>query len=38
VSGYALDQTVLRTKELAPHLKPALIIVSFTAGDIWRTE
>jgi hypothetical protein len=38
VSGYALDQMVLRTEELAPRLKPALVIVSFTAGDIWRNE
>jgi hypothetical protein len=38
VSGYALDQTVLRTEEIVPLLRPALLIVSFTAGDIWRTE
>jgi hypothetical protein len=38
VSGYSLDQTVLRTEQLAPRLRPALLIVSFTAGDIWRTE
>jgi hypothetical protein len=46
VSGYALDQTVLRTEEmvsrlgprLGPAVVPAVIIVSFTAGDIWRTE
>jgi hypothetical protein len=38
VSGYSLDQTVLRTEQLAARFGPALVIVSFTAGDIWRTE
>jgi hypothetical protein len=38
VSGYALDQTVLRTEQLAPRLRPAVVIASFTAGDIWRNE
>jgi hypothetical protein len=38
VSGYALDQTALRTEEIAPRLRPVAIIVSFTAGDIWRNE
>jgi hypothetical protein len=38
VSGYALDQTVLRTEEIAPRLRPVVVIVSFTAGDIWRNE
>jgi hypothetical protein len=38
VSGYALDQTVLRTEATAPRLRPALVILSLTAGDIWRNE
>jgi len=38
VSGYALDQTVLRTEAIAPRLAPAVVVVSFTAGDIWRNE
>jgi hypothetical protein len=38
VSGYSLDQTVLRTERLVPRLKPVVVIVSFTAGDIWRNE
>jgi hypothetical protein len=38
VSGYALDQTVLRTEQIAPRLGPVVVIVSFTAGDIWRNE
>jgi hypothetical protein len=38
VSGYSLDQTVLRTERLAPKVKPALIIAGFTPGDVPRTE
>ena len=38
VSGYSLDQTVLQTERLAPRVKPRFIVVSFTPGDIWRTE
>ena len=38
VSGYSLDQTVLRTGQVAPRLRPGAVIVSFTAGDIWRNE
>jgi hypothetical protein len=38
VSGYSLDQTVLDTERLAPLVRPQLIVVGFTPGDIWRTE
>jgi hypothetical protein len=38
VSGYSLDQTVLRTERLVPRLRPVVVIVGFTAGDIWRNE
>lgn len=38
VSGYALDQTVLRTERLAARLKPALVVASFTPGDIRHAE
>jgi hypothetical protein len=38
VSGYSLDQTVLRTERLAPRVKPAVIVASFTPDDVRRTE
>ena len=38
VSGYSLDQTVLRTEQGAARLKPLVIVASFTPGDVWRTE
>lgn len=38
VSGYALDQTVLYAEQLVPSLKPSLVLVSFTPGDVRRTE
>ena len=38
VSGYSLDQTVLRTEKLAPQVKPLFIVTAFTPGDIRRTE
>jgi hypothetical protein len=38
VSGYSLDQTVLRTEQLAPQVKPLLAVVSFTPDDIRRNE
>ena len=38
VSGYSLDQTVLRTERVAPQVKPLLVVASFTPGDIRRTE
>lgn len=38
VSGYAFDQTVLATEQLVPKVKPLFVVVSFTPGDIRRTE
>ncbi len=38
VSGYSLDQTVLRTERLVPRVKPLLVIASFTPDDIHRNE
>lgn len=36
VSGYGLDQVVLRSEALVPRLKPAVLIVPFIADDVWR--
>src|SRR4051812_5928495 len=38
VSGYSLDQTVMRTERLTPQVRPALIVASFTPDDVRRTE
>ncbi|CAN5830057.1 hypothetical protein BH11PSE3_BH11PSE3_49610 [soil metagenome] len=38
VSGYGFDQAVLRAEQLAALYKPAVIVVSFIADDIRRTE
>jgi lysophospholipase L1-like esterase len=38
VTGYGFDQIVLRTEQLAAACRPSLIIVSFIADDISRTE
>ncbi len=38
VSGFALDQTVLRTVQQVEALHPASIIVSFTAGELYWNE
>ncbi|WP_295144935.1 GDSL-type esterase/lipase family protein [uncultured Reyranella sp.] len=38
VSGYGLDQIVLRTERLVALHKPALVIVSMIANDVQRTE
>lgn len=38
VSGYGLDQIVLRTDRLTALHKPALVIVSMIAEDVRRTE
>ena len=38
VSGYGLDQTVLRTELLTRMRQPAALIVSFVADDIWRLD
>jgi lysophospholipase L1-like esterase len=38
VSGYGLDQIVLRTEQQAASLRPSLIVMSFVADDLWRSE
>jgi hypothetical protein len=38
VGAYGLDQTVLRTEQLAARLKPAILVVGFIADDVRRTE
>jgi hypothetical protein len=38
VSGYSLDQSVLNTEKLVPQVKPLLVVLSFTPGDVWRNE
>jgi GDSL-like Lipase/Acylhydrolase family len=38
VSGYGLDQIVLRAETLVPALRPDTLIVSFIADDIRRAE
>ncbi len=38
VAAYGIDQTVLRTEQLAATLKPALLIVGFIADDLRRAE
>lgn len=38
VSGYGLDQIVLRTEMLAAELKPAAIVVGFVPDDLRRAE
>ena len=38
VTGYGFDQTVLRAEQLAARYRPSVIIVSFIAHDIERTE
>jgi hypothetical protein len=38
VSGYGFDQIVLRAEQLADKYKPSVIVVSFIADDIRRTE
>jgi hypothetical protein len=38
VSGYGLDQIVLRTAQLDAALRPDVIVVSFIADDVRRTE
>ncbi|MBN9086977.1 MAG: hypothetical protein J0J01_08725 [Reyranella sp.] len=36
VSGYGLDQVVLRSEALVPRLRPAALVVTFIADDVWR--
>ena len=38
VSGYGFDQTVLRAEALAATYRPSVIVASFIADDIRRTE
>jgi hypothetical protein len=38
VSGFGLDQTVLRTERLAADIHPALLVTSFTADHLRRAE
>jgi hypothetical protein len=38
VSGFGLDQTVLRTERLAAELRPAAIVMGFIADDLRRAE
>jgi hypothetical protein len=38
VPGYGLDQSVLRTEELAPRFKPGLIVLAFIPDDLHRSE
>jgi hypothetical protein len=38
VSGYSLDQSVLRTEKVAPQVKPLFVVMGFTPGDIRRSE
>jgi hypothetical protein len=37
VSGYGLDQAVLRSEALVPRLNPAVLVVPFIADDVWRS-
>lgn len=38
VSGYGLDQVVLRTERAAAEVKPAAIVLAFIADDLRRSE
>lgn len=38
VSGYAFDQSALSTERLVPKVKPLFVVMSFTPGDIRRSE
>ena len=38
VTGYSLDQTVLRSERLAKEIAPAAMIVTFAADDVTRGE
>lgn len=38
VSGYGLDQIVLRAERIVPGLHPSRIVVGFIADDVLRTE
>jgi hypothetical protein len=38
MSGYGIDQMVLRAELLVPEIKPAALVLSFIADDVRRTE
>jgi hypothetical protein len=38
MSGYGIDQIVLRAEQLVPKLRPAAIVMSFIADDLRRAE
>ena len=38
VAAYGIDQTVLRTEQLAAEVKPSVIVIGFTADDLRRAE
>jgi hypothetical protein len=38
VAGYGLDQVVLRAEMIVPLLRPGLLVVSFIADDVRRTQ
>jgi len=38
VAAYGIDQTVLRTEQLVPKVKPSLIVLGFIADDLRRAE
>ena len=38
LSGYGIDQMVLRAAIVAPQIKPSAIVLSFIADDVRRTE
>ena len=38
MSGYGLDQMVLRAEHVVPELRPSAIVLSFIADDVRRTE
>ena len=38
VAAYGIDQTVLRTEQLAAKVKPSVIVVGFIADDLRRAE
>jgi hypothetical protein len=38
VAGYGLDQVLLRTEMIVPLVRPGLLVVSFIADDVRRTQ
>jgi hypothetical protein len=38
VAAYGFDQTVLRTEQLVPKLKPSVVVLGFIADDLRRAE